>query len=194
MSTHVLETEAEAKTIVNEIRVNSYIHNISCIYCDTIVTECDVALIGNVNFPGVYIIPSNANNLPPVEIHRYQLFAKTGGIELSTRVLKIVGLEITYLSPPTQCQCIGEHEIPTYQLLAIFPLCEHNTGIDESSSTVMSFMKHYCPEYHTNVYDNAEREINISMIYNKEDNTWESRPEPVIKLPCNNLVKSAMKT
>ena len=189
----------------HEIRVNSYIHNISCINCDTVVTDCNAVLVDDLN------IPPNTN-LSKVQIHQNQLFVRTGGIELSSKVLKIVGLEITHLSPPINCGCTesNKHSMrmsskthprtesvynkpPKYQLTAFFPLCHHNTAMNESEPNIHSILGYACVSPHSAIIDQAERYIGVNMFYNKEDNVWESLPEPAIRVECENIVKSAVK-
>lgn len=176
-----------------EIRVNAYIHNISCENCDTIVTDCEVTLIGDSNCLGDHIIPPGVYNLTPVLVHQNQLFVRTGGIELSNRILKIVGLELANISSPIECDCIKSNKPPRYQLDALFPLCEHNSEANESSNTIMTFLKQTCHSPHSGMNDRPERYIGVDMYYNKEENTWESLPLPKIKVKCENLVKSAVK-
>ncbi len=183
---------------VNITRVHALTQHIICKNCLTVVSDCNVVLYDMSSTPETIMMTPRTGirmMLEPklVQIHKNQLFVVTGGIELSTRILKMVSIEITHLNAPIECDCIERNIRTWYQLEAVFPLCHHTTGVDDSTNTIMTFLGKTCSKDHSELSFLLERHLEINMIFISDDNTWESLPKPKIKLRCDNITKSASK-
>jgi hypothetical protein len=170
------------------VRVHSLEQFIKCNGCEEVVSNCKIALVN-------YFTEERRLGMKrPVQIHDKFLFVETEDIHPFTPIFGQVGLEINNIDYPLECKCSQKSSDLGYRLCATFPLCHHNDKIENTDNTISTLIHVLCERDHSNEIDICERDIDIRMRFNSDNNVWESRPNPIFKLSCdNNLRKSANK-
>lgn len=191
MSTRDIDTEPNASNdypYPSIPRVLPLISYIKCKKCGDVVSDCDLILHGM--FPMIPISLSSTHM--PVQIHEDGICIKVNNTELISKRLMRVGLEITHIGPPDDCRCIEDNVHPRLRLIAVFPLCEHNEDVDNDTNTITTFLDKSCELDHSN--NTTKRNLRINMAFDRKNNSWSYSHDSEIKIPCDNIIKSARKT